>query len=302
MTNPGGPDEPFGGVPFGSYPAGQPQPTYGGPPVIPALIPQPPPRRPKKTVLILAAVATVVAISVAALVIWLVVPSSPSTPSAGSTSSTTATPTTSTTPTVSVPQPVGQSQLTGFLLSLDDVKRLANAPNDYKTTDSTALNGSEGITVTPPQCVSALFGGGTEVFDPSAVIATVSRHLDLVGDMKKVGLGGLEQRVVLYENPAVATRLVTDIEAKWRGCAGPVTVAFDDGTPTSHYTVGPVSRGNRNPSIVLVSSTMANSPLFVSTRVVAAKANVVVDLALMGADLGGSAESIALEILSRIPG
>lgn len=114
------------------------------------------------------------------------------------------------------------------------------------------------------------FGGGTEVYVPSDVIATVARHVNLVGDMKKVGLGGLEHRVVLYENPSVAIRLASDIEAKWRGCAGPVTVAFDDGTPTSHYTVGPVTRGNRNPSIVLASSTMANSPLFVSTRVVAA--------------------------------
>jgi hypothetical protein len=134
------------------------------------------------------------------------------------------------------------------------------------------------------------------------VIATVSRQLSLVGEAKKVGLGGLDQRVVLYENPAVATRLVADIEARWRGCAGPVTVAFDDGAPTSHYPVGAVSRGNRDPSVVLVSSTMDNTPLFVSTWVVAAKANVVVDLALMGGDLGGSAESIALEILSRIPG
>jgi hypothetical protein len=289
--------DPFGGAPFGNHPTDQ-QPPYGGPPVIPAPTPQPQPRR-KRRGAILAAVVAVAVISVAALVIWLVVPGSTSAPSAGP-AETTAT-STSTTPTLSVPQPVSQSQLPGLLLSLDDIKRLANAPNDYKATDSTSLNGSEGITVTPPQCVSALFGGGTEVFDPSEVIATVSRHLSLVGDMKKVGLGGLEQRVVLYENPAVATRLVSDIETKWRGCAGPVTVAFDDGTPTSHYTAGPVSRGNRNPSIVLVSSTMANSPLFVSTRVVAAKANVVVDLALMGADLGESAESIALEILSRIP-
>jgi hypothetical protein len=249
---------------------------------------------------ILAALAAVVVICVAALVIWLVIPGDSSAPSAGPAVTTTAT-STSTTPTLSVPEPVSPSQLAGFLLSLDDVKRLANAANDYKTTDSTALNGSEGITVTPPQCVSALFGGGTEVYVPSDVIATFARNVNLVGDMKKVGLGGLEQRVVLYENPAVASRLVSDIEAKWRGCAGPVTVAFNDGTPTSHYTVGPVSHGNRNPSIVLVSATMDNSPLFVSTRVVVAKANVVVDLALMGANLGESAESIALEILSRIP-
>lgn len=298
MTYPGGPDDPFGGVPFGSYPPGHQPPPYGGPPLIPAPTPQPARRR-KRSVVILAAGAVVV-ITVVALVIWLVVPSSPSTPSAGPTSTTTTT--TSTTPTLSVPHPVGQSQLTGFLLSLNDIRRLANAPNDYKTVDSTALNGSEGITVTPPQCVTALFGGGTEVFEPSEVIATVARRLDLVGQMQKVGLGGLEQRVVLYENPSVATRLVSDIDATWRGCAGPVTVAFDDGTPTSHYTVGSVTRGTRDPSVVLVSSTMDNTPLFVSTRVVAAKANVVVDLALMGGSLGDSAESIALEILSRIPG
>lgn len=296
MTYPGGPDDPFGGAPFGGYPAGQ-QPPYGGPPVIPAPAPQPPPRGTRRGV-ILAAVAAVVVISVAALVVWLVVPGNRSAPAPGPAATTTST---STTPTLSVPQPVSPSQLTGFLLSLDDVKRLANAANDYKTTDSTALNGAEGITVTPPQCVSALFGGGADVYVPSDVIATVARQVDLVGDMKKVGLGGLEQRVVLYENPSVASRLVSDIEAKWRGCAGPVTVAFTDGTPTSHYTVGPVTHGNRNPSIVLVSATMANSALFVSTRVVVAKANVVVDLALMGADLGESAESIALEILSRIP-
>jgi hypothetical protein len=250
---------------------------------------------------ILAAVAAVAVISVVAVVIWLVVPSNQNAPSAEPAVTTTTAQSTSTTPTLSVPEPVSPSQLAGFLLSLDDVKRLANAANDYKTTDSTALNGSEGITVTPPQCVSALFGGGTEVFVPSDVIATFARNVNLAGDMKKVGLGGLEQRVVLYENPSVASRLVSDIEAKWRGCAGPVSVAFDDGTPTSHYTVGPVTHGNRNPSIVLVSATMDNSALFVSTRVVVAKANVVVDLALMGADLGESAESIALEILSRIP-
>jgi hypothetical protein len=172
------PDDPFGGVPFGSYPAGHRPPPYGGPPVIPAPTPQPPRRR-KRGIVILTTVAAVVVIAVAALVIWAVISSSPSAPSAGATS--TETTPTSTTPTLSVPRPVGQSQLPDFLLSLDDIRRLANAPNDYKLVGSTALNGSAGLTVTPAPCVTALFGGGTEVFDPSRVIATVSRQLNLVG-------------------------------------------------------------------------------------------------------------------------
>jgi hypothetical protein len=72
------------------------------------------------------------------------------------------------------------------------------------------------------------------------------------------------------------------------------------------FDVGEVTRSATDPSIVLLSSTVQDGPKLMvgsrSSRAVAAKSNVVVDVVVFAPDPGGRAEAAAIEILSRIPG
>ncbi|WP_353653655.1 sensor domain-containing protein [Mycobacterium sp. DL99] len=96
-------------------------------------------------------------------------------------------------------------------------------------------------------------------------------------------------------------RQVAQILEVSRRCAGQVTLKFNDGSRTVLYEIGPTTRATRDPSITMVSSTMDGSSKFLHVRVVAAKAKVVVDAQVFGGNLGDSGESIAAEILLRIP-
>lgn len=315
-------DDPFGNAPFGQYP--------GGPPVVPA--PPPPPSGEVNTFATLSLIFAfvfapagavlghlglaqikrtgqkgrdralagtvlsyvVIVISVVVLAIWAVKPGSPERPAVASS---TLIPTTEVSP-----GPVVKSQLAGLLLSLADIKRISNAPNNYTVTNVEALNSSTDVAITPPQCATALISGATEVYRDSAMTATRSQTVDAVKPITSPGIVMLEQRVTLYRSADEASRQVDSIAGVWRTCAGPVTVAQPDGTDAVRYDVGDTARAAGDPSMTLLKVTKVDSPAY-NLRAVAAKENAVVDVSILGANLGDAgAADIATALTTRIRG
>lgn len=338
MSFPGGPGDPFGGAPFGQHPGGQQpyQPSYGGPPIVSA--PQQPPSAGKVNTLatlslvfafVFAPAGAVlghlglaqikrtgergreraligmilsyvfIALAVLALVVVLVIPDDSSSTAATSATSTTTT-TTTTTTTKAGPGPVQQSQLTGLLLSVDEIKQIANAPNQFTVADRDTIDGSEGIVATPPECLSAVFSGLESVYRSTTARATAARELNTT---VRSGIVGMVERVVMFDNGLAATGQVQQIVGTWRGCAGrTVTLVIDNGEP-NRYDLGQVTTAGQAPQMYVLRSTFQGSaPGFVNYRVVAAKANIVVEIGLFGYDVGDGPQAIASAILGRIPG
>jgi hypothetical protein len=231
-------------------------------------------------------------IAVAVLVIWTVVGMRPGTASTVATS-----PPATTSSVSSVPeQPlVTAAQLPKLLLSIDEVKHAVNAPNLAKVDDTAAFIGTQGFTVTPPECLSALFASTNEAYQHSLVRAIFSRAI--TGDGQD-GMVVLNETMSTFENMSAATSLVSQSIGEWRGCAGKsVTVAGKGNTIT--LDVGqPVANG----TVMTVQNSLRGSlPGFSSDRVIAAKANVVIDLDAQGFDMGDALKTLADQILAKVP-
>jgi hypothetical protein len=231
-------------------------------------------------------------IAVAVLVIWTVVGMRPGTASTVATS-----PPATTSSVSSVPeQPlVTAAQLPKLLLSIDEVKHAVNAPNLAKVDDTAAFIGTQGFTVTPPECLSALFASTNEAYQHSLVRAIFSRAI--TGDGQD-GMVVLNETMSTFENMSAATSLVSQLIGEWRGCAGKsVTVAGKGNTIT--LDVGqPVANG----TVMTVQNSLRGSlPGFSSDRVIVAKANVVIDLDAQGFDMGDALKTLADQILAKVP-
>jgi PknH-like protein/uncharacterized protein DUF4190 len=232
-------------------------------------------------------------IAVVVLVIWTVVGTRPER------SSTAATPRPSATSSVSpVPeQPlVTAAQLPKLLLSIDDVKHAVNAPDLAKVEESGALIGTQGVNVTPLECIGALFASTKEAYQHSPVRGIFSRAMTGEGQN---GMQILNETMSTFESVSSATSLVSQVIGGWRGCAGKsVTVAgksntitLDVGTPGMSGTV-----------MTLQNSLHGGLPGFSSDRAIVSKANVVIDLDAQGFDMGDSLTTLANQILARVPG
>jgi hypothetical protein len=231
-------------------------------------------------------------IAVTVLVIWTVVGMRPARSSTVATSPPAATSSVSSVP----EQPlVTAAQLPKLLLSIDEVKHAVNAPNLAKVEDTAALVSTQGYTVTPPECLSALFSSTKQAYQHSPVRGIFSRAI--TGDGQN-GMVVLNETMSTFENMSAATSLVSQVIGEWRGCAGKsVTVAGKGDTIT--LDVGqPVANGT---VMTLQNSLRGSLPGFSSDRAIVAKANVVIDLDAQGFDMGDALKTLADQILARVP-
>lgn len=231
-----------------------------------------------------------IVIAVAALVIWAVV-------GTGAERS----------PTVATPPPpmtssaapderlVTAAQLPKLLLSIDEVKQAVDAPNLAKVEDGAGLSGDKGINVTPPECLSSLFGGGASAYERTATRGAFTR--EITGDGNE-GLILLNEAMSTFESTAAASQLVARVVGQWRGCAGKSVTLIVDGTPLTLDVDEPIQKGT---VMVLRNTLRSGTAGFSSDRAIAAKANVVIDLDAQGFDLGDSLQTIADLILDRVP-
>jgi eukaryotic-like serine/threonine-protein kinase len=190
---------------------------------------------------------------------------------------------------------VAASQLPKLLLSIDEVKQAVSAPNLAKVEESSGLSGDQGLNVTPRECISSLFGGGTSAYARSAARGAFTRAITGEGND---GMILLNETMTTFDNTAAATQLVSLVIGQWRGCAGTSVTLIVDGKPLTLDVGQPIQHG----TVMVLRNTLRNSVTgFSSDRAIAAKANVVVDLDAQGFNLGDSLQTIADRILDRVP-
>jgi eukaryotic-like serine/threonine-protein kinase len=202
-------------------------------------------------------------------------------------------------PATSSPTPeerlVAASQLPKLLLSIDEVKQAVNAPDLAKVEEASGLSGDQGLNVTPRECISSLFGGGTSAYARSAARGAFTRAI--TGDGNE-GMILFNETMTTFDNTAAATQLVSLVVGQWRGCAGKSVTLIVDGKPLTLDVGQPI----QHDTVMVLRNTLRDSVTgFSSDRAIAAKANVVIDLDAQGYDLGDSLQTIADRILDRVP-
>jgi hypothetical protein len=190
---------------------------------------------------------------------------------------------------------VKAAELPQLLLSIDEVKQAVNAPALAKVEEGSGLSGDKGINVTPRECMSALFGGGASAYERSSSRAAFTRALSGDGDS---GMILLNEAVSTFESTAAASNLVSRTVGEWRGCAGTSVTLIVDGNPL----VLDVGEPTQNGTVMVLRNTLRGSKSGFSTdRAITSDANVVIDLDAQGFDLGDSLQTIANQIVDRVP-
>jgi eukaryotic-like serine/threonine-protein kinase len=234
-------------------------------------------------------------IALVALVIWTVVGTRTGTSSTVATSPTSAAIPTAATSSVPEQPLVMAAQLPKLLLSIDDVKHAVNAPNLAKVDDAAGLIGTQGVTVTPSECLSALFASTKQAYEHSPVRGIFSRAITGEG---QAGMVILNETMSTFENASAATSLVSQIVGEWRGCAGKSVTMAGDGSTITLDVGDPEANGT---VMTLQNSLRGSLPGFSSDRAIVAKANVVIDLDAQGFYMGDSLKRLADQILTRVP-
>lgn len=236
-------------------------------------------------------------IAVAVLVIWTVVGMRPENSSTVSTVAGSPTPSYPTRATSSVPERplVTAAQLPKLLLSIDEVKHAVNAPNLAKVAESAALIGSQGITVTPPECLSAVFASTAQAYQHSAVRGIFSRAITGEG---QDGMQILNETMSTFENMSAATSFVDQLVGQWRGCAGKSVSLAEKGNTITINVGQPVVDGT---VMTLQNSLIGSLPGFSTDRAIVAKDNAVIDLDAQGFDMGDALKTLANQIQAKVP-
>ncbi len=233
---------------------------------------------------------TFIVIAVASLVIWTVAGREAERPSTVA-----ASPPPATSSAAPDERFVTAAQLPKLLLSIDEVKQAVNAPNLTEVEEAAGLNGDQNLNITPRECISSLFAGAESAYKRTADRGAFTRAI--TGDGQD-GIILLNETMATFENTAAASHLVSQVVGQWRGCAGK-SVAFITDRNALTLDVGqPIQQG----TVMVLRNTLRGSETGVSSdRVIAAKANVVIDLDAQGYYLGDSLETIARRILDRVP-
>jgi len=249
---------------------------------------------------------TVTVVAVVGLVIWASIGSTPR----GSTASSARSATTAAAaqPSSSAPpEPsVADAGLATLVLTAEEVADALKAPGMFVNKTWTEPHGPlPGDSFDPPECTAAVFNGLTDAYRDSGYHAIYG--LDLGQHTNGFPLG-VSEFVATFQNGDAAKKFAAGAVDQMHSCAGKQLNYAHPGT-TGLYTVeNPVESGDVTTVRSTLDSVLQNGHstdvkrLNASAmRAVAAKANVVVDVTVIGRNLGDDATTIVSRILGRIP-
>lgn len=206
-----------------------------------------------------------------------------------------ASPSTSTTTTSPTVHTVGVAGLPGLLLSPEDLKTILAAPTLAVTHTDTAPVTFPQMKHEPPQCAGAVYPGLTQTLAGSGYRSFFG--VQLAGN--PVMLPTVNETVAGFDTDSAAARYVTRVAQQWRGCDGKQLVETNPAGQSVTWDIGVVVEKD---GVSAVRASVGAGPVVSALRLVAAKANVTVDLAVVGAGLGVQPRTIMDRILARIPG
>lgn len=246
-----------------------------------------------------------ITIIVVALAVWAVTgfgsgePATPAAPpTATSAPASTPAPTTTTTPKPPPPPKVDAAGLPALVIGLDEIKTLTKNPD---LADGGASHTIEGpppsvARFEPPECMSS-FGPQLPVaYQDSGYRAVLANTLV---QQPRPSMQ-VAQGLATFDDAAAAQKALANYIELWRKCAGRtfnwITVA--DGQVAT-FTLGAPEDGGDG--VTALRSINPGSPVS-STRAIAARNNVLVDIWILGSAVSDEATTIAKRILARIPG
>ena len=207
------------------------------------------------------------------------------------------------------PEPsVTDAGLPSLVLTAEELADALKAPGMFVNKTWTQPHGPlPGDSFDPPECTAAVFNGLTDAYNGSGYRAIYG--LDLGQHTNGFPLGA-SQFVATFQNADAAKNFAASAVDHMRGCAGKQLNYVHPGT-TGVYTVGnPVEsagvttvRSTLDKAIQGGQTTDMKKMNTSAMRAVAAKANVVIDMTLIGRNLGDDdAATVVSRILGRIPG
>ncbi|WP_202915160.1 MULTISPECIES: sensor domain-containing protein [unclassified Mycolicibacterium] len=235
-----------------------------------------------------------IVIAVAALVIWAVVPSSSSTATAETTAATAPVSTTTTTP--APPPLVTEAHLAGPLPSLAEMQEITKNPElvvDEKPQEIGLPPAPHRYT--PVECASSFSMFTPLPYENSGYLKTESatQYQSPKPDLQAA------EGVAMFADAAAAQRALAHNLELWRGCAGKTfTWTIPDGRSTHFVLGGPEEKDG---GIIALRSSNQGSESWM-LRAIGAKANVLVDVQVLGVGVTDEAVTVVKRILDRIPG
>jgi hypothetical protein len=196
--------------------------------------------------------------------------------------------------------------LQSLVLTGEDVAGLIKAPGMYVNKTWTQTHELQpGDSFDPPECTEAVFNGLTASYRDSGFRAIYGVDL---GQHTTGFPHGVSEFVATFDNAAAAKSFISGAVNQINSCAGR-QLTYSHGGVSGVYSVGtPVQTG----PVTSVRSTLGSVQDNGRTtdvghqhtsalRALAAKANVVVDVDVIGRDLGDDATTLVQGILGRIP-
>jgi hypothetical protein len=216
----------------------------------------------------------------------------------------TAAPATTTTTTAAPPPAVAPDTVASLLPTLTDLKNIT-ADQNLETGPTFAHPGrsdSEG-SVNRAECWGSIAPGMPEAYTVDAILGY---HAAIFSDTRSfLKSAQVIQAVAAFRDPATARSQLDKLLSGWRKCGGTtVSVTIPGVGPTPYSLSAPADAGNGVTTLDLAPKGLQVR----STRAIAAKANVVIDLSVSysgstDSDLPRqSAVSIANYILNKVPG
>ncbi|MGA5543733.1 sensor domain-containing protein [Mycobacterium sp. NPDC051198] len=235
-----------------------------------------------------------IVVAVAALVIWAVIPSSSTTTTAETGTRTTAPVTTTTTTTTPAPPPlVTEAQLAGLLPSPAEMQEITKNPELVAEEKNMDVGLPATHTYSPVECASSFSMFTPLPFENSGYVKTAG-----VAQFDGVDMEAYEG-VAMFADGATAQRALAHYVELWRGCAGKALKwTVEDGRSTNFVLGGPEDKKD---GIIALRSSNQGSEVWM-LRAIGVKANVLVDLHIMGLGLTDQAVTVVKRIFDRIPG
>lgn len=205
------------------------------------------------------------------------------------------------------PEPsVTAEGLQSLVLTGEDAAALIKAPGMYPIKTWTQTHELQpGDSFDPPECTDAVFNGLTTAYRDSGYRAIYG--IDL-GQHTGGFPHGVSEFVSTFDNAAAAKSFVTSVVNHIGGCAGK-QLTYSHAGISGIYTIGTPAQAGPVTSIRSTLGTVQDNGRTTDVskqntsalRAVATKANVVVDVVVIGRGLGDDATAIASAILGRIP-
>jgi PknH-like extracellular domain len=247
---------------------------------------------------------TFIVITVGALIIWAVLPNTAAISTTAAGADPQAPTTWSTPPPATAPPPgaplLSQADLPKLLLSLDEVKAILKTPNLTNLDTSGSGGGSgqgaggSGGQVDPPDCAGVLLAGLDTTWDDAGNQGFKAAHFS---DATTATLA--DEVVASFSNATAARDFMAKLADQWRQCSGKSVTLTSNANKPLVWDVGPVTaKGDR----VTLQNTLEGKTPVPQFRMLATKANIVVELGLFSRNMTNQGDTIADQILARIPG